>query len=392
MKLWPFTRKSLATPSEDLSAIFGVMPTIAGASVTPLEALKVPAVSAAVRTISEAAATLDVKVVEIAADGSEADVPSHPILPLLRDRANDWTSGFELIRDLVIDALLTDIGALAWVNRIDGRPVEIIHYRRGVMAVEFDQGTGEPRYSLNSMPLPAADVIHLREPFGRCPVTLAREAVAAAIVMERHAARLFGRGARPSGVLSFPKGMGEESVKKARAAWRATHEGQDAGGATAILYDGATFEPLTLASTDAQFLENRKFQITEIARAFNIPAPMIGDLERATWGNAEQKAKEFLSYCLEPRLKALEGALGRALLTDDERGRFAIRFDRDDISRADLATRSTTINSLIASQVLNPNEGRAWLGMEPRQGGDEFRNPNITAAAEPPQQEPSNAE
>lgn len=235
-------------------------------------------------------------------------------------------------------------------------------------------------------------MIHLREPFGRCPVTLAREAIAAAIVMERHAARLFGRGARPSGVLSFPKGMGDEAVKKARIAWRSTHEGQDAGGATAILYDGATFQPLTLASTDAQFLENRKFQITEIARAFNIPAPMIGDLERATWGNAEQKAKEFLSYCLEPRLKALEGALGRALLTEEERGRFAIRFDRDDISRADLATRSTTINSLITSQVLNPNEGRAWLGMEPRQGGDEFRNPNITAASEPPQQEPPNAE
>ena len=39
--------------------------------------------------------------------------------------------------------------------------------------------------------------------------------------------------------------------------------------------------PLTMTSTDAEFLENRKFQILEIARAFNIPAPMIGDLERA---------------------------------------------------------------------------------------------------------------
>ncbi|MCE6960583.1 phage portal protein [Cereibacter sphaeroides] len=390
---WPFTRKSLATPSDDLSAIFGVLPTYSGAAVTPLEALKVPAVSAAVRTISEAAATLDVKVVAIGPDGTETDVMDHPALALLRGRANDWTSGFELVRDLVIDALLTDVGALAWVNRVDGRPVEIIHYKRGVMAVEFDQATGEPRYSLNSLPLDAADVIHVREPFGRCPVTLAREAIAAAIVMERHAARLFGRGARPSGVLKFPKGMGEESVKKARAAWRMTHEGQDAGGQTAILYDGAEFEPLTLASTDAQFLENRKFQFTEIARAFNLPAPMIGDLERATWGNAEQKAKEFLIYALEPRLKALEGALGRALLSPAERGTHAIRFDRDDISRADLATRATTISSLISSQVLNPNEGRSWLGLQPREGGEAFMNPNIaTAATSAPQEASDDAE
>lgn len=77
--------------------------------------------------------------------------------------------------------------------------------------------------------------------------------------------------------------------------------------------------PLTMTSTDGQFLENRKFQILEIARAFNIPAPMIGDLERATWSNSEQKGREFLSYTLEPWLRALEGALARALLTDEER-------------------------------------------------------------------------
>ena len=67
---------------------------------------------------------------------------------------------------------------------------------------------------------------------------------------------------------------------------------------------------------------------------------------------------EFLSYCLEPWLRALEGALNRALFTDAERGRFAVRFDRDDLTRADLATRATVINSLIASQTINPNEGR----------------------------------
>jgi hypothetical protein len=36
------------------------------------------------------------------------------------------------------------------------------------------------------------------------------------------------------------------------------------------------------------------------------------------------------------------------------------------------------INSLIASQVINPNEGRAWLGLPPREGGEQFMNPNIS--------------
>jgi HK97 family phage portal protein len=116
---------------------------------------------------------------------------------------------------------------------------------------------------------------------------------------------------------------------------------------------------------------------------------MLFDHDRATWSNTEQMGREFLVYCLEPWLKALEGALRRALFTPEERAGLVIRFDRDDLTRADLSTRATVINSLIASRVINPNEGRDWLGLSPRAGGEEFMNPNITAPA--PQEETPDA-
>lgn len=380
MKIWPFPRKieqkSLAAPEPWLEAIFGSLPTASGQPVTADQALRVPAVGSAIRVISEAIACLDVSVKTIAGDGTEADDKANPVLPLLRDEANDWTSGYELIRNLAVDALTSDVGGLAYVNRVNGTAQEIIRYRPGVITVIYDPNTDEPTYRLNNRIVPAQDVIHLRAPFGRAPLTLAREAIGVALTLELHAARLFGRGARPSGYLKFPPKMGEESVKRARAAWRLTHEGDDTGGRTAILYDGAEFEAATFASTDAQFLENRKFQITEIARAFRVPPSMLFDLDRATWGNTEQMGKEFLTYCLEPWLKAMEGALRRALFLPEDRARFAIRFDRDDLTRADLATRATVINSLISSRVLNPNEGRNWLGLAAREGGDEYANPN----------------
>lgn len=391
--IWPFSKrtvetdtKSLAQPSEELYAALGLTFTTAGGvTVSGESALRVPAVGSAIRVISEAVACLDVAVKTVDADGTEIDAPNHPALAFLRDQANDWTSGYELIRDLVIDALSDDAGGLAFVNRIDGRVIEIIRYRRGVITVEIDQTTGEPSYKINNRPVPAANIIHLRCPFGRAPLSLAREAIGISLSLDKHAAQLFGRGARPSGALKFPKGMGEASVKAARAAWRATHEGNDAQGQTAILFDGAEFQPFTFSSTDAQFLENRKYQVTEIARAFRVPPSMLFDLDRATWSNTEQMGREFLVYCLEPWLRALEGSLRRALFLPDERAAHAVRFDRDDLTRADLNTRSTVINSLIASQVINPNEGRAWLGLTPRDGGDEFMNPNITA------QEPTDA-
>lgn len=367
--------KSLTSLEDWLSEIFGAVPTASGTNISAETALKVPAVSSAIRVISEAAASLDISV----KTADEKTVIGDDLASaLLQGEANDWTSGYELIRDLLVDALKHDVGGLAWVNRIDGRPIEIIRYLPGVISVNYNPTTGEPSYKINGKPEPSANIIHLRSPFGRCPLTLAREAIGVAFVLERHAARLFGRGARPSGALSFPKGMGEESVKKARAAWRATHEGDDSGGRTAILYDGAEFTPISFNSTDAQFLENRKFQILEIARAFRVPPSMLFELDRATWSNTEQMGREFLIYCLEPWLKALEGALRRGLFLADERKDRVIRFDRDDLTRASLDTRATVINSLISSRTINPNEGRGWLGMQPYEGGEEFANPNIT--------------
>lgn len=397
MKLWPFPRtasapekKSLASPDAAIEAIFGLTPTATGITVSIAEALRVPVVANAIQIIAEAVASLDVFVKRI--DGpDEIDVPDHQLLGLLRGEVNDWTTGFEFIRQIMVDALMSDAGGLAWVNRVGSGPQEVIRYRSSLVCT-VDTESGERRYTLGNKPVPARDVIHLLPPLGRAPLTLAREAIGIAVALDRHAARLFTRGARPSGALKFPKGMGEESVKKARAAWRATHEGEDTGGQTAILYDGTEFESFAFNSTDAQFLENRRFQIEEIARAFNIPTPMVGDLSRATWSNSEQKGREFLSYTLEPWLRGLEGALRRALFTDEERANFVIRFDRDDLTRADLTTRATAINSLISSQTLNPNEGRAWLGLPPRAGGDQFLNPNISAATPPaPVSEATNA-
>ncbi len=387
--MWPFKQKisaqtkSLAEPGDDLYAMFGLVPSATtGTVITPETALRVPAVSSAIRIISDAVASLDLAVKEVGEDGTLTAAPEHPVAALLRGSANDWTDWFSLIRDLTIDALGSDRGGMAYVNRVgDARIAEIIRYRRGVIDVQFDQLTGEPRYTIDSRPVAASEIIHLRCPFGRSPITLACEAIGVAQALDKHAAKLFGRGARPSGALLFPKGMGEASVKAARAAWRATHEGDDANGQTAILYDGAEFKPFTFNSTDAQFLENRKFQILEIARVFRVPPSMLFEHDRATWSNTEQMGREFLSYTLEPWLRAAEGALNRALFTDDERGRYVLKFDRDDLTRADLSTRATVINSLVAGRVINPNEGREWLGLPPRDGGSVFENPNITPDA-----------
>jgi HK97 family phage portal protein len=405
MKLWPFSRsrsESLATGrlySEGATAADGSLPTAAVAVrslADPTEeefalltggailggighgsALTVTAVSSAVRVISEAAASLAIGVVTIATDGTETPAPDHPVARLLADQPNAWSSTFDLVRDLVAAALVEDRGGIAFVNRIGGEVREVVRYEASHATVTFStDGRQEPSYAINNLPVSAADIVHLHSPFGRSPLSLALDAIGVAKTMERHAAKLFGNGARPGGVLETPKTLGDEGVKKMLAAWRKAQDGEANAGKTAVLWDGTTFRPLTFSSVDAQFLELRKFQLLEIARAFRVPPSMLFELDRATWSNSEQMGREFLTYCLEPWLKALEGAMRRALFSPEERPTHAIRFDRDDLTRADLGARATAIGSLVASRVLNPNEARSWIDLPPYAGGEVFANPN----------------
>jgi HK97 family phage portal protein len=385
MRIGPFSffeKKDvgLANPDPALLALFGAGPE---GTISRAQAMTIPAVSAAIRAISEAAATLGVNVVRVE-DGVETPDNEHPVAKLLHADVNDWTSGFELLRDLIATALTNDNGGMAWVNRVDGKPQEIIIYRTGVMAVAYED-TGEPKYSINARSLNRDDVIHVRSPFNQCPLSLAMRAISVSWHLESHALNLFKKGARPGGVIEFPKMLGDEGLKKMRAGWRAAFGGSENAGDTAVLWDGAKFVPMTLNSTDAQFLENRKFQVLEICRAFRVPPSMLFELDRATWSNGEQQGKEFLTYCLEPWLHALEVAMRRALFTPEERSQYKIVFDRDDLTRADLATRAAAINSLIASETINPNTGRDWLNLPPYVGGETYGNRNITVDhAKPP--------
>lgn len=383
MNLWPFSRsEKIETRDANIVDEDGVLHALwsgmasGSVAVSGAAALRVPAVASCVRVISEAAASLPVRIMERGEDGAETEDLGHPIGLMLRGDVNPWTSGFDLIRDLTADALTKDWGGLAFVNRVGDQVREVIRYQPSMISVDYDSKTGEPRYRIEGVSRRSSEILHVRGPFDKSPLTLAAEAIGVSRVMEQHASALFKNGARPGGVIQSPKALGDAGVKSMIKAWRAAHDGAANSGKTAILWDGATFQQMALNSVDSQFLELRKFQILEICRAFRVPPTLVFDMDRATFGNAETLGREFLIYCLEPWLRVLENSLARALLTREERQRYRILLDRDDLTRADLTARATAISSLISAKVLNPNEARSWLDLGPYAGGELYANPH----------------
>ena len=101
-----------------------------------------------------------------------------------------------------------------------------------------------------------------------------------------------------------------------------------------------------------------------------MPGTLIGDLERATWRNVEELARQFLQFTLLPWLEVWQAAFTRTLLKPEERGDFFLEFVVDDLLRADLAARFAAYRNAVGGAWLTPNEARRLDNRPPVEGGD----------------------
>ena len=381
-------QKSLITPYDAWGLDAFLTPsTISNVVVTPQIAMRVPAVNAAVNLIAGAIGSLPARIVQNV-EGSKITA-EHQAARLVSVAANDRTSAGKLRERLAFDALLHGNG-FAFANRVGGRVVEIIRLDPHAVTVQVDIMTGEAIYRSaveKGRILDPRDVIHIPAPVsfdgvtGISPIQLAREAIGLAITMEARAAKLFGTSARPSGVIEVPGNVGDDTVKRMGAGWRAAHEGMDNAGRTPILHDGATFRPLVFSSVDAQFLEMRREQVVEIARAFGVPATMLFELSHGTFANTEQQGRQFTTFTLAPWLSTFVDEFGRALLTEDERQNHAIEFDTGALVAVDTAARTDRIAKLRSAGVFTANDARRELGLPAHADGDRLDSPHTTPGA-----------
>lgn len=364
-------------------ALFGIPSTASGITVTAASAMRVPAVSAAVGLIAEAVGTMPCKVY---ARSDKAVLADHPAHRLTHRMANPWTSATDLRTILTTDALLTGHGYALVVRNGLGLPLEL--HRLDPSAVTREEtDAGEPvfrvRYKDGGDRLHGyGDVLHIEAFGGVSPIHLAREAIALSIAAEMHLSGYFRNGGRPSGVIRHPAKLDVESLKKIAASWFVNHGGEKAGS-TAVLDEGMDYVPVVGSHADAEFHANRVEQIREIARAFRVPPPLLMELSRATWSNAEEMGRQFLTLTLRPWLAKWESAYERALLSPAEQAECYVEFVADDLLSVDSAKRATALSQYRAAGVMTANEARAALNLTPRPDGDELVNPFTTSAHAP---------
>ncbi|UIJ96245.1 phage portal protein [Sinorhizobium meliloti] len=381
-------RKAYSLLDARFAELIGARPTYSGANVGGSSALSVPAVLRAIQLISETVGSLPCKAYREEADAKLA-AKDHSAYRIVHKRANEWTGAGELRTVLTSDALIHGNGFARVIPYEDGRPFELHRLKPGKVTVLEDNVSGAPVYRVSEVTgtrdYPHTEILHIPSFLGTSPISFGKEAIGLAAILERHGAQFFGSGARPSAVISNEKPQGGEAGARTISNIQSAYADFQRDGGALVMDAGWKFEQPTMTSTDAQFIENRVFQLNEIARIFGVPPHLIYEMGDATWGNAETMGATFLQLCLKPWLDRWQDAYATVLLSEDEQNNHYFEFITADLERADAAARAEIYTKLIAARVLSPNEVRGRENLPPYEGGDEFTNPHTTSNAAPVQ-------
>ena len=316
-----------------------------GKAVNPSSAIQVSAVYACVRVIAETIASLPFNVYETTDDGSRK-ATEHPLYRIIHDEPNKEMTSF-ILRETLLTHLLLYGNAYCQIIRTGRDKIDSIYpLLPDKMEVDRDAG-GLLMYTYTTSDgkrwrLDPRDVLHIPGLgfdgiMGYSPIALEKSAIGLGIAAEEYGSKFFSNGARPSGILTHPNTVKDPAAL--RASWNAAYGSSSNASRVAVLEEGMTFVPLSLPNNEAQFLETRKFQVSEICRIFRVPPHMIGDLDRATFSNIEHQSIDFAVHTIRPWLVRIEQAVNRALFSEKEKGRFYVQFNLDGLMRGDYKSR-----------------------------------------------------
>lgn len=220
--------------------------------------------------------------------------------------------------------------------------------------------------------IPAREIIHDRfntfyHPLvGLSPIYAAAAVAGHALQIQSSTTRFFGNGARPSGVLVAPGAISPENAKELKETWNTNFSGENAGR-VAVLGDGLTYTQMQMTSTDAQLIEQLRWDSEEIARVFHVPAYKVGVGAAPTYNNYQALNLDYYTTCLQPLTEAMEWCLWDGLSMAEG---LEVHIDTGDLLRMDSKTQMELATSGVKGSVYKPNEAREMFNLPPVEGGD----------------------
>lgn len=290
---------------------------------------------------------------------------------------NCMMSKFNLLKQLVQDVI--DYGnAICYIERAaDGTPIDLIYCEHGTYNIHYTQNKKLLYYTIGFCRkgrIEPIDVIHLYKNTyngfeGKSLVSYANMILNLAKSTDKAARNFYDSGCAIQGALTI-KGARKGAKEQARQAFMDTHSGTNSSGLV-ILDDDMTYTPLSLNANDSQMLQTRTFNVTEIARYFNINPVLLGDLTKSSYNTIEAANIEFVTHTLMPYIAMIEHEFNRKLIKPSEKG-YTIDLDETYLIKGDKNSTAQYLEKLVSSGIITRNEARHQLGLNDIDGLDDI--------------------
>jgi len=379
MSLWGRIVAALRRPR--IYATLGGLRRAAGVWVTEDTAMQFSAVWSCVRIISETIATLGWHIVTEQPDGSRQRESGSPLDRMLNAMANPEMTAFTWRETAIAHCLLWGNHYSEIVRDNRGMPVALypIDPARVLMTRDSEDqviyritGNGDALADLA-----AQNVLHIHGlgfdgSVGLSVVGYARQSIGVGLALDEFGSSFYANGAHIGTALRHPGKLSKDAKTALREGFNAAYSGSSSAFKTVVLEEGMDIARMQMSMVDAQFIESRKFAISEICRWFRVPPHKVADLDRATFSNIEHQAIEFVSDTILPWCRRLEQEVDSKLIGQWRR---TTRLNIDTLLRGDIASRYAAYDKGRIGGWLSANDIRRMENMNPIAHGDIYLQP-----------------
>ncbi len=340
------------------------------------------AVYACVSIIAQDIGKLRLRLMEQAGGIWEERDGASPFQPVLR-KPNAYQTTQQFIESWLISKLLH--GNTYVLKERDARRVvtrlHVLNPRRVTTLVT--ERWGDVYYELklddlaevreDRMQVPASEIIHDRyltlwHPLvGVSPIYACGSSATQGIRIQANSAQFFENASQPSLVVTAPKKIGDETAARIKQSIETNTIGVNLGRVL-VLGDGLEAEAMTINATDAQLIEQLKWTVEDVARAYRVPLHKLAAGQNPTHNNIGALNQDYYSQTLQSLIEAIEALLDDGLaLPSGYRTEFDVEgglMRMDPLSRMDIASKG------VSAAVFAPNEARARENLPPKEGGD----------------------
>lgn len=343
----------------------------AGVFVTPDNITGVAAVYACVAAISQTISTLPLLTYDRLPDGSRERAVTSPYYYMFAAQPNNFMNSSEWVEMMLVHLLLRG-NAYNQILRQSGtrRVVGILPLSVERMELQLlDDLTINYKYTYldgRTRDFSQSEILHFRIGcvdglVGRSPIRVARESLATTLAMEETVGRFIKNSVKPGGVLTHPAKLSKESSERIRNSWQQAHSGSNQGK-VAVLEEGLKFEAISMSGEDSQFVEQRKFQLEEVARIFRVPPQIIGHFAGGGNVSVEEQGMNFVVYCLMYYSVRIEQTLKMKFYSEPINNReMFTEFLFDGLLRGNKKDRQTSYEIMRRNGVMSANQ---WAKLE----------------------------